>query len=160
MEKRLHFIKANMEYVDVVFRWANDKETRANAFNTAQIPYDDHVTWYRKKISEAETFFYICKYEDTNVGQLRIDLEEDKAVISYSVDKTQRGKGYGKRLINYAEEVIRDNCLFGYEQIILVGKVKYNNIASQKCFLAENYNKKEREDYIEFTKVITKEINL
>lgn len=155
MEKGLHFVKADMEYVDVVFQWANDVTTRENAFNTNPIPYHDHIRWYSKKIDEESTLFYICKENDLNVGQLRLELEGNRAVISYSVDKDQRGRGLGKKIIKYAEELIRDNNISELDEVVLVGKVKKTNIASQKCFLTEGYSKEILEDYVEFTKVVS-----
>lgn len=155
MGKGLHFVKADMNYINVVFEWANDEITRQNAFNTNQIPYEEHVKWYKKKIVETDTLFYICMQDDISVGQLRVELDGNKAVISYSVDKKHRGKGYGKKIIRYAGEIVRQYCNTMSKKIELVGKVKLSNTASQRCFLAEGYKKNILNDYIEFTKIVS-----
>lgn len=150
----MHFVKADMSYIDVVYEWANDETTRENAFNSAEIPYEDHVRWFGRKIADTGTLFYICKDTNVDIGQLRIELLDGEAIISYSVDKKQRGKGYGKRIIKFAEDIIRENGAFGLKQINLVGKVKHNNIASQCCFRAEGYEEEKLDAYIRFTKVV------
>ncbi len=155
MENGLHFVKADMNYLDVVFEWANESTTRENAFNTRLIPYEEHVNWYEKKIKEAGAFFYICQQGNLNIGQLRIEMDNNRAVISYSVDKNHRGRGLGKIIIKQAEEIIRNHNLLGLEEVVLVGKVKKSNIASQRCFLAQGYNEEILDEYIEFTKIVS-----
>lgn len=155
MKMGLHFVKADMEYIDIIYRWANDETTRQNAFNTNPIPYEDHIKWYTKKLEEENTFFYVCKQDDKNIGQLRVEIEGNEAIISYSVDKNHRGKGFGKKLIHYAEEIIKAYCNQYHKTIKLIGKVKHGNMASQKCFVAEGYDKETLDDYIEFTKIVS-----
>ena len=154
MEKDLCFVKADMNYIDVIFKWANDETTRQNAFNTSQITYEEHVKWYTNKINEENTLFYICKHGEENVGQIRVELDGTDAIISYSVDKNYRGKGIGKILLGHVEKLTK-SCFYPiYSRIDLVGKVKYTNIPSQRCFISEGYRMSDCGEYLEFRKTI------
>lgn len=154
MEKDLCFVKADMNYIDIVYDWANDETTRQNAFNTRPIPYDEHVKWYTKKIDDENTLLYICKQGDSNVGQIRVELDGNQGIISYSVDKNYRGKGIGKQLLRYAEELAKSYFCCTDSRIDLVGKVKHTNIPSQKCFISEGYRMSDCGEYLEYRKTI------
>ena len=43
------------------------------------------------------------------IGQLRVDTDAEKAVISYSIAKEHRNRGYGVQMARLGEEWIRKN---------------------------------------------------
>lgn len=143
-----YLVKIDLSYVDIIFEWANDEETRKNSFNSEKIEYESHVAWMKRKLADSNCLFYVMKHGDSNVGQLRIDVEGNKGIISYSISKDFRGMGYGKVILSLAEEQtdIKVNEL--------VGTVKYSNVASQKCFEKLGYKKLELDDYVEYHKLI------
>lgn len=149
----MNFIKASEEHTRLLYEWANEAETRKNAFHTDQIPYSTHVEWFSHKLADPNSIIYICKENELEIGQLRLDVEEAKAVISYSIAKEHRGKGYGTELIGKAEELIKGNPSMGKVKC-LIGKVKYENIGSQKCFEKNSFIKYDFPKYIEYRKKI------
>lgn len=137
--------------VDLIYEWANDPETRMNSFSTNNIPYADHVEWFRKKLASPGTLFYVLRSGSDDVGQIRLELEGDSALISYSIASRFRGRGFGKKIIHLAEEKLERE----YPSVhSLVGCVKFANEASQRIFAALGYARSDKDSLIEYTKRI------
>lgn len=115
----------------LLFDWANDKEVRNNAIRSSNIKWEDHDKWFDRIISSNHTIVYILEVNTIPVGQIRFDKEQNHYLIDYSVDKNQRGKGFGKLLVElgYAllEKEIGSPCT-------LMAHVKLENPASSRVF--------------------------
>lgn len=144
--------KANALDKKRIYEWANDPDTRANSFNTNPIAWDNHVKWFEDSLSNENRDIFICMSFMKPVGVIRLDKENDKCVISYSVDKECRGQGLGKKELILVEK----EALTKYGKgIVLVGEVKTSNQASIKAFKACGYESKlQDEEKIVFEKVI------
>lgn len=102
-----------------------------------------------KKINSGKTLFFIYHHGEENIGQIRLDIKDDTAVIDYSIDLFLRKKGYGYRMMLLMENKIKNE----FPAIkILVGEVKQSNIASQRVFKKLNYEENDQNDYICFSK--------
>ena len=73
---------------------------------------------------------------------LRLEKEGSYYKISYLIDKKYRGKGIGTKLLSYIKKIFFNRILVGY--------VKYDNIASIKAFEKSRYIKINKENYIKF----------
>ena len=80
------------------------------------------------------------EYKGVPVGQIRFDIEENKAKISYSLDANYRGKGLGRFLLKGGMKKVKED-LPAVEQII--GYVKSDNHASVNVFQKLNFVKNE-----------------
>jgi len=121
---------ARTEDRDLIFRWANDRAVRANSFNTAAIPYEDHCRWYDRMMLSGDNRLYIMVDSGNLIGQARLSIEADEATIGYSVAPEYRGKGYGNKIIRLLALEAQTT-----PQIkTLIAMVKDGNIASQKVF--------------------------
>ena len=117
--------------------WRNEADTREASLNTQVIPYEDHEKWFSRKLRAQDTQIFILVDADGHgVGYVRFNIEGDEAEISVSVDKGERGKGYGA-------EAIR----LGSEQLLIPGSVnrviayiKENNPASIAAFQRAGYD--------------------
>jgi len=115
---------------ELLFGWANDPDVRANAKNSKPITWDEHVVWFNNKLSNEFTHMYILGNLQENIGIVRFDKTLEGYVISYSIDKNYRGKGFGKLVLKEGLKnlgVIVDNPN-------LLAYVKKGNIASEKIF--------------------------
>lgn len=128
--------KVAPEDVDILFQWANDPITRNNAFNTAQIPYENHLKWFEKTLNNPDRIQLIFICDEVPVGQFRVDIEERIGEIDYSIAPEFRGKGYGAVMCEKAIEYIKSTGLADR----LVAQVKTENIASKKCFIKNGFN--------------------
>lgn len=80
--------------------------------------------------------------DDKSVGQIRVNIDKDIAVISYSICKESRGKEFWEKIIQLVEEHISSLKIINK----IVAYVKKDNKLSQKIFTKLNYLKKESED--------------
>ncbi|WZL73746.1 GNAT family N-acetyltransferase [Clostridiaceae bacterium 35-E11] len=141
--------KADFSHLSLVYVWANDPQTRKSSFNTEEISLEDHTKWYTEKMESSTCEILIMYTDEIPVGQIRAEYEVDHLLISYSIDKTYRGQGYGKLLLKLFEEYIMTEKDL---KTTIVGKVKYDNIPSIKAFEANGYVRQEYEDHIVFAK--------
>lgn len=142
---------ATQEDCDLLFEWANDVECRKNSFSQEKIDYDTHVRWFRAHLQDEKSDVFLAVWDSVEVGMLRLDYEQNQALISYSVAAKERKKGYGKKILQLAEICVREHK----ENIhILTGKVKNDNVISMHIFEELGYEKQECEEYMKYTKVI------
>lgn len=143
--------KANINDCDLLYYWVNDKEVRNNSFNKEKINYKEHKEWFEDRLYSKRTQIFILEEDELNIGQIRMDIEYLKGIIDYSIDKKYRGQKNGYRILNLLEHEI----IINWPVIkILEGRVKVNNIPSQKCFEKNGYNKFIKKEYIVYTKKI------
>ncbi len=135
----LRLRKALYSDMDILYDWRNEKRTRDNSFHSSFVLYDEHKKWFETMMKSADIVQYIMEEENLPVGQVRLNIHNEMAQISYSIASEYRYKGYGHKIIR----LIKDKVLKEHPQIKkLVAKVKFDNIASQKIFEKEDYKMK------------------
>lgn len=144
----LYLKRATPRNVDLLFEWANERAVRENSFNTAPIAYDEHVKWFEKMMADESVYQYILYEGDLPVGQIRLNVENKAAVISYSVCAQKRGNGYGSEILKLARQQIEADKIT--DVIKLIGRVKYENIVSARAFERCGFVKKELPDCIHY----------
>lgn len=140
--------KVTQADVDLLYKWANDPEVRKNAFHTESIPYENHVKWFAKMLEDSSVYQYILYQEELPIGQIRLNVEGNEALIDYSISAEYRGKGFGSKLLELVREQIVADKIFGVIKII--GQVKYENQASARAFEKCGFTKREMTDYIQY----------
>jgi len=115
---------------DLLYEWVNDPETRRASFHSDIINYEEHCRWFEKILMDNGELQYILMDDNVPVGQIRLTLEGEDAMVSYSIAPDKRGQGYGKEIIRLIQEVARDDS----DIHRLVAQVKTSNIASISCF--------------------------
>lgn len=138
---------ANAEDAKLLFAWANEETVRTNSFSPEPIRYDNHVYWLENKLQAVNCRIYIAEEEGVPVGQVRVDMNGNRAGIDYSITKEYRGKGYGSAMLAELERILRAECPF---IDTLAAQVKHDNRASKRVFEKLDYT----EAYIEFIKKI------
>lgn len=84
----------------LVWLWANDPEARRVSFQTAPIPWQDHLQWFSRKLADPDCVYFIVENQYRHpLGQIRFDLTGQEATVSVSLDPAFRGIGLGARLI-------------------------------------------------------------
>ncbi|TVY07207.1 GNAT family N-acetyltransferase [Paenibacillus cremeus] len=128
-----------LEECDLIFEWANDKTVRENSFNSNELNYDEHVSWFSNKLASNDSYFYIFEANNKKVGMIRLENNESNSfIINYSISREHRGQGYATALL----KLIKDR----YINCLLIGKVKSCNIASIKAFIRAGYIMKEESE--------------
>jgi len=94
--------EARQADADVLWRWANDRETRQNSFSRSPIPYAAHVAWLEQRLASDATRIWIFSDGEAPVGQVRFDIADGVAEIGITVAPERRGRGYGKAMLQQA----------------------------------------------------------
>lgn len=91
--------EATVADAELLWRWANDPETRRHAFARAPIPWDSHVAWLERRLAGGSTDLWIFSDAAGPVGQVRFDLAAGVAAIDIAVAPARRGRGYGRAML-------------------------------------------------------------
>jgi len=114
-----------------VWEWRNESLTREASFNTDHIPYEGHKRWFFNKLPSSDTRIYIfLDRAGHEIGYVRFNMLKTQAEISISVDKNERGKGYGAAAIRQSSDQILSE---GSTRHVLA-YVKKGNLASKAVF--------------------------
>ncbi len=131
--------EATLEDMELLFHWANDPVVRKSAFSEKVFLYEEHQNWFKKLLDRTDCRQYIYIYKNEAIGQARIELQEDKAEIDYSICKEKRCMGHGEYLLRLLFSKVKED--FPYIQK-LTAKAKKDNTASRQVFLDAGYIEK------------------
>jgi RimJ/RimL family protein N-acetyltransferase len=122
---------------DARYVWTvnNDPSVRAQSLRTDDIPWDDHVGWYRGKLESPDCGFLIGLERDKPVGVARFDVSEGEATVSIAVSPEHQSRGVGKRLV----EIVTRLALARPDVGLAVAYTRRTNLASQRVFLGNGY---------------------
>lgn len=139
---------ANEKDIQLLFEWANDSSVRSNSFNSNPIAFEEHKQWFNKTINNPNIFLYILCSDEENIGQIRLDKNDDgSAIVNYSISKPYRGMGYGQIIIQLINnKIISDSLPISS----LIAKVKKDNVASQLIFEKCDYKLAISGDFLEY----------
>lgn len=79
--------------------WRNEPGARDVSFHPEIVPWEDHFSWFRKKLDSADVRMYVGLESQREVGQVRYEIEGNTATVSVSVASDWRGRGVGTRLL-------------------------------------------------------------
>ena len=126
--------KVRFEDCNIFWYWVNDADVRKNSFYSEQIPIDDHMIWFKKKIKDLESRIFIIECSNGPIGQTRFEKINGKFRIDYSVSRPFRGLGLGCSILQ------KSILLIDFERPFSVyGEVKKNNYSSIKIFEKLNF---------------------
>lgn len=115
----------------LLWEWANDHSVRGMSFNQNPIPLGDHLAWFDKKYSDRACFQYIAvNKEEVPVGQIRFEVQDNKALVDVSVDRALRDKGLGSEIIRGGIQML----LAEKPGIPVYAQVKLENVTSVRAF--------------------------
>lgn len=144
--ERVYLRDVTREDCDLLFSWANNKETRKNSFNSEQIDYKEHVEWFNNLLLSDNRKQFLLMAGSDPVGQVRIDIYGNCCEISYSIEASNRNKGYGTEIIKLAIDKIKND----FSEIkTITARIKPENVASMKCFEKNGFEEKFREYTLE-----------
>ena len=99
-ERRLRLRRATPEDARRIWEWANEPAVRAVSFSPENILRDEHDAWLAAKLADPNCVFWIADdAAGIPAGMIRFDLRDGTAVVSVSLDKSERGKNLGALLI-------------------------------------------------------------
>ncbi|MCP3930697.1 MAG: UDP-2,4-diacetamido-2,4,6-trideoxy-beta-L-altropyranose hydrolase [Bacteroidetes bacterium] len=137
--------KAVQSDCKLLWQWVNDPKVRQSSFNSCIISWEEHVEWFQTKLRDFESYIFIAEDEtETPFGQIRFDVSNFIANISYSVQHEYRGSGFGETILRIGIQKLVD---FIKQPISFQGKVKIENIVSQRIFEKVGFSEVNDEHY-------------
>ncbi|WP_412051299.1 UDP-2,4-diacetamido-2,4,6-trideoxy-beta-L-altropyranose hydrolase [Hoeflea sp. Naph1] len=129
---------------DTILKWANDPDTRRNAFNNAQISKNEHSVWFRRQIDSPRIVFYLALTPHGEpVGHVRFEYQPDHSwQISYLVAPFFRRRGVARIMLQQCIAKIFDDL----GNKFLSAYVKPTNIASLRVFKLLGFTKSSQQD--------------
>ena len=121
----------------LLFEWANDPETRAGSHTTDPIPWETHVAWLDRVIADPDRQLYIGVEDGRPVGQVRLDRDGGKHVISTTVAPDARGRGLSEPMMAAAIETAEG---------LVVAEIKPDNVRSVRMCAAVGFVEVDRTD--------------
>ena len=120
--------KATFDDWKLLLNWRNDPSTRKNSFTEDKVTPLTHKLWFNDSLINPRRNISILEENEIPVGTIRADiLIKDKYLLSWSISPTQRGKGYGTKIL----EMFLQN-----KNGEFIAEIKPENIPSIK--MAEN----------------------
>lgn len=128
--------KANIHDAEILFEWINEPATRNQSLNTEPILWENHIHWFQQKLNSNRDVILIMENNGKPAGQIRFEKKEEHTLISFMLDKNERGKGLGYHLLKTGMQ----HYLFNYENNQpIIGYVKVDNTPSLKAFRKCNF---------------------
>ncbi len=116
--------------------WRNNEAVRSVSFSTEPVPWEDHCRWFESRLERSSCLIQIAENEQRQpVGQVRFDIEGNRATISISLAADFRGCGYGTALIKAATCGVLDECGVAFVDAY----IREDNTASQAAFRKAGY---------------------
>ncbi len=144
LDLHIRIRKAQASDLLITFEWANDPELRRQSFSSAPISLASHTAWFNKKLNAPNAYLYIFEYKNLPIAQVRFDILEKEAIISYSIDKIFRGRGWGEPILAMAMKDFKQEYK---ESISIVGFVKHENEGSNKVFMRLKFTPYQAQEY-------------
>ena len=132
---KIEFRKACLEDAEIYFKWTNDDLVRLNSFEQRKISFEEHVSWFKGKLSSSDCFFYFFTLEQEPIGQVRIDRNTNETVIGISIDVQYRGKNLGAAMLRLA----CNDYFSKFPEAKIIAYIKEGNIPSYRIFKEANF---------------------
>jgi RimJ/RimL family protein N-acetyltransferase len=113
-----------------VFNLSNQDTVRVNSFNNNKIDLEEHKKWFKGKLEDKNVIILKAVVNNELAGQVRLDLEDNDALIGVSVDEKFRGEGIASKLLQAAIAKIESNGRIK----TISAFVKPENLASIRLF--------------------------
>ena len=131
----------------LIWQWANDFHVRAASFSSEPILWEEHVKWFESKLNDPSCIFYISlNSKNVPIGQVRYDVEGNKTIVSLSIDRKYRGKGYGSIMLWLSAQK-----LFNASDVrVIHAYVKQSNESSIRVFVKTGFKNIGKEQVLDY----------
>ena len=128
--------------IKIIYELSNDDEVRSASINTNKITWKDHVKWFRDILLDNKAYCLIADSKDGKlIAQIKFNIVGEIALISISVHKNFRGKGYAAEILKLS----CNNFFNSFKNIDFIGAYIFqDNLRSIKSFssVGFKYNSK------------------
>lgn len=138
----------------LLWKWRNDVEVRRWSFHSEEITLDEHMKWFNSSLDRDDVEIFVLEEESLPVGQIRLSYWYDELVIGYSIDKNYRGRHLGKKIIELAECMLKNDLSLRKDGEYFVAYVQKDNMVSRHIFKTLGFCEEEQRKWIKYVKKI------
>lgn len=120
---------------DLLLIWANDPVVRKGSFNKDAITKDEHRIWFDKKHRDPNVLMWIFEVNNSPVGLVRLEKDNNEVVLSYQIASQSRGKGLASKMLKMAMNEVESH----WRNIKILAYTLPVNIASVKSLEKAGY---------------------
>jgi len=92
-----------------LWQWRNDPATRDGSRSSAEVPWDDHLRWFKASLTRTDRILLVVQDPVGPVGTVRWDLKrEHEWEVSITVAPDRRGQNLGRPLLRAAEVALAE----------------------------------------------------
>lgn len=122
--------RMNASDKDLIFKWANDTETRNNSFTSSKITENEHHKWFFQKLGDPDAKYFIALWKGQEAGFIRFDRKEDHTLIGINIAPTYRGQKLSSSLLKMACRYYVSDTVSS----LILAYIRSDNIASKRAF--------------------------
>lgn len=128
---------AQVEDARQLWEWTNDPTTRQASFQSAPIPWDEHLAWFNASMENATRLMIIAENDEGKpIAQVRFDqVAELLFTISISLSPSLRGLGLAPLIIEKSGSHLRVDS----PETTIEAWIKSENMASIRSFERAGY---------------------
>jgi RimJ/RimL family protein N-acetyltransferase len=86
----------------VLLAWRNDPDTILSCRQASSVTSDEHSRWLRASLDDPHRRIFMAEWEGRAVGTVRLDLDDEKTELSWTMDPAWRGRGLCKAMVRLA----------------------------------------------------------
>ena len=139
MKSNISLVSVNKKDLHYLFVERNETLVRINSTEKKKITFEDHVSWFNKRIQKKPVLFWMLKKKRQNIGYIRLDKKLNKYYLSYLIGKDYRGKKYGTLIIKMMLKK-KDVNIVLKKHFHLIAVSKKKNKRSISALLKNNFN--------------------
>src|SRR6478752_9018905 len=99
MAPRVSVRSATRDDVRFFYEVNNDPVTRAQAIQTAPIPWETHTAWFERKLADPESHLFVGCLGEAPIGVVRFELKTPGLLVSIALLPSWRGQGLAAPLL-------------------------------------------------------------
>lgn len=141
---KLYLKRASLSDCECLFNWQQAPTTRRYALVAAIPSWQEHCQWFRTKVIDPNSFLFMIRRNNTDVGMVRLDpLEADN---TYQISIITGPEYYRQGVAKSALELIRK----AFNSIIINATVLSENIASKALFHSMGYVDVDKTHWVQY----------
>lgn len=135
--KRFYLRQADRNDAELIYNLSNDPEVRNNSINRETFGWENHIDWFNRKLADKNYIILLAfTLDERFIGQIRFEIIKDSAIISISISKEFRGRGFSKEmLVEGGVYIFGGDC--GIKRIEAF--IRPENASSIKAFKSAGY---------------------
>jgi len=143
--------RASWQDCECLFEWQQAPETRRYALVASTPSWQEHSEWFSNKVVDPNSFLFMIRRNQTDVGMVRLDPLE--ALNTYQISIYTAPGYYRQGVAKSALELVR----LAFKSITIIATVLPENLASKSLFKSMGYVQLDESQWLQYPSEETNE---